>query len=179
LGADVVGEARGRINDQALFRFLVEGRHSQAEAARHFGVTEAAVSKRVKKLRLNMARHVGLERARDVADRGLDVVAELHRLNREISSELDWALSEARRPDGDRKGLQAVVVDLAGEVRKQLSLQLDILRALTDVRAIADFQKEVLDAIGEVAPDTRATIIERLVARRALRSALHGPAAGP
>lgn len=169
---------RAKIDDQALYRLLAEEGHSQKDAAAYFGVTEAAVSKRVKTLNLNLSRHVGLERAKEVADHGLDVVSQLQRINRVIHEELMWALGETRRPGADRKGLQQVVIDLTGEVRKQLHLQLDILRSLYDLRAVAAFQQEVLDAIGEVAPETRRAIIQRLHERRALRSALSFPHPG-
>ena len=33
--------------------------------------------------------------------------------------------------------------------------QLEILRSLYDVRGVIEFQKEILDAIGEIAPETR------------------------
>lgn len=169
---------RAKIDDQALYRLLVEEDRSQREAAAYFGVTEAAISKRVKALNLNLSRHVGLERAKEVADHGLNVASQLQRINRVIQEELTWALGEARKPGADRKGLQHVVIDLTGEVRKQLHLQLDILRSLYDLKAVAAFQQEVLDAIGEVAPETRQAIIRRLHERRALRSAISFPHAG-
>ena len=168
-------QARGRIDDEVLYQLLMERGYSQRQAADYFGVSEAAVSKRVKALNLNLSRHVGLERAKDVADHGLDVVNQLQRINRVISTELDWAQREARQPGADRKGLQGVIVDLAGEVRKQLGFQLDVLRSLYDFKAAAEFQGEVLHAIGEVSPDTRQAIIQRLTERRALRSALALP----
>ena len=84
-----------RINDQDLYRLLVEEGHSQREAADYFGVTEAAISRRVKNLNLNLTRHVGLERAKDVADHGLNVVEQLQGINRVIRDELEWA---RRRP---------------------------------------------------------------------------------
>src|SRR5712691_5319425 len=169
---------RGKIDDQALYRLLVEEGRSQREAASYFGVTEAAISKRVKALRLNLSRHVGLERAKDVAEHGLDVVAQLQTINEAILGELDWALRAAREPGADRKGLQSVIVDLGGEIRKQLGFQLEVLRSLFDFKAAAEFQQEVLDAIGEASPETRQAIIKRLTEGRALRSALGLPSGG-
>jgi len=60
------------------------------------------------------------------------------------------------------------------EIRGQLSLQLEIYRALydNDMAAVAEFQKEVLTSIGEVAPDVRNQIIFNLQKRRAIRSTL-------
>ena len=161
-----------KIDDQVLYRLLVEEGRSQQEAAAHFRVSDAAVSKRVKALNIHLSRHVGLERAKEVADRGLDVVHQLQGVNDVIQEELSWAVEEAREPGADRKGLQQVIIDLTGEIRKQLRFQLEILRSLYDMRGAAEFQKEVLDAIGEVSPETRQAIIQRLVERRALRSAV-------
>lgn len=169
---------RGKIDDGMLHRLLVEEGRSQRAAAAYFGVTEAAVSKRVKALRLNLTRYVGLERAKEVADRGLDVIAQLQQINKAVQGELQWALAEAQKPDAERRGLQEVIVDLTAEVRKQLGLQVEIVRSLYDLRAVAEFQQEVLDAIGEVSPETRQRIIARLQEARALRTAVSLPGAG-
>src|SRR5512135_276360 len=99
----------GRINDQKLCQLLVEDGRTQKQAAVHSGASEAAVSKRLKKLRWNLTQHVGLERVREVADRGLDVFAQLQAINRTIREELAWAVDAARQPAGDRKGLQQVI----------------------------------------------------------------------
>jgi hypothetical protein len=73
------------------------------------------------------------------------------------------------------------------EIREQLKLQIDIMKTLHDVTAIAEFQKEVLTVIGEAnkSPcceaevvcgkcrqkiDLRSLIIEKLKQARALRA---------
>jgi len=167
---------RKAIEDQTLYRLLVEKGYSQRQAADYFGVTEAAVSQAVKRLHLNLNRHVGMERAKEVADHGLNVIAQLQSINQTIREELQWATQEAKREGADRKGLQNTIVDLAGEVRKQLGFQLEVLRSLYDFEAAAEFQQEVLHAIEEVSPETRQAIIQRLAERRALRSTLALPA---
>ena len=55
-----------------------------------------------------------------------------------IQKELRWAVEEARKPQGDRKGLQQVIIDLTGEVRKQLRFQVEIVRSLYDMRGVMD-----------------------------------------
>ncbi len=57
---------RRKIDDQVLYRMLVEEGQTQSEVAAYFGVSEAAVSKRVKALNFHLNRHVGLERAKEV-----------------------------------------------------------------------------------------------------------------
>ena len=80
---------RGKIDDQTLYHLLVEKGYNQRQAADHFGVTEAAISKRVKALQLNLSRHVRLERASDVANHGLDVVNQLKQINKVVLGELE------------------------------------------------------------------------------------------
>jgi hypothetical protein len=48
------------------------------------------------------------------------------------------------------------------EIRAQLNLQLEIFKTLYDYKAVAEFQREVLTAIREVAPDVRNRIIQNL-----------------
>ena len=168
-------QRRSGIDEKELYRLLVEDGYSQRKAADYFSVTEAAVSKAVKRLNLNLHRHVGMERAKEVADHGLDVVNQLQGINRVIRQELKWATEEAQREGVDRKGLHGAIVDLASEVRKQLGFQLEILRSLYDFQAAAEFQQEVLNAIGKVSPEARQAIIQRLAERRALRSTLALP----
>src|SRR5215470_2267257 len=166
-------ESKRKIDDEVLYRMLVEEGRSQQETAKFFGVTEAAVSKRVKALNINLSRHVGLERAKEVTDCGLNVAHQLQGINDVIQEELKWAVEEARKPGAERKALEQTIIDLTGEIRKQLRFQLEVIRSLYDIRGVAEFQKEVLDAIGEVSPEVRQAIVQRLVAKRALRSALN------
>ncbi len=166
-----------RIDDAKLFSLLVERRLSQAEAARLFGVSEAAVSKRVRLLGLNRHRRsAGVAHIDAATDQGLDLVGQLRRLNEQINAELEWALAEARTPGGNRKDLQDTIVRLASEVRKQLAFALDVLQALHDMDEVKRFKEEVLDVIGRVAPEARAEIVRGLAARRALRGAVSLPA---
>ena len=166
-------ESKRKIDDEVLYRMLVEEGRSQKEAAIFFGVTEAAISKRVKNLDMHLSRHVGLERAKEVADYGLNIAQQLQGINDVIQKELKWAVEEARKPGAERKALEQTIIDLTGEIRKQLRFQLEVIRSLYDIRGVAEFQKEVLDAIGEASPEVRQAIVQRLVAKRALRSALN------
>jgi hypothetical protein len=58
------------------------------------------------------------------------------------------------------------------EIRGQLKLQLEIFQALYDMQAVAEFQREVLEAIGDASPETRDRIIHNLKEKRAIRSTL-------
>jgi hypothetical protein len=58
------------------------------------------------------------------------------------------------------------------EIRGQLRLQLEIFQTLYDMKAVEEFQREVLSAIGEASPEVRNAIIGRLNQKRAIRSAI-------
>jgi hypothetical protein len=61
------------------------------------------------------------------------------------------------------------------EIREQLRLQFEMMKALYDMENVAAFQDEVLTAIGEVAPDVRKQIIENLRKRGAIRKVIECP----
>ena len=58
------------------------------------------------------------------------------------------------------------------EIRGQLKLQLEIFQCLYDMKAVQEFQEEVLTAIGEASPDVRNRIILQLDQKRFIRSAI-------
>src|SRR5208283_387103 len=51
--------------------------------------------------------------------------------------------------------------------------QIEIFQVLFDMKAVKQFQAEVLEVIGSVATEARDEIIRRLTERNALRSTLH------
>ena len=160
--------AATKVSDDALRAYLEVG-HSQADAARHFGVSEPAIYQRLKRMRRLTSRLVALERANEVVDEKLSATARLERVQQVIDEELAWAVQEARREGGDRGALADVILKLAGEVRQQLGLQLAISRTLVDLRIVKEFHDTVVEAIHEESPETARRIVARLKARRALR----------
>ena len=144
--------AKPRVNPNELQHFLGGG-HTQADAARHFGVSEAAVSQRVQKLRIATSKVVALERAGEVVDQKLDANARLQNVQRVIDEELRWAVDQAQQPGADRAALQDTVLRLAAEVRQQLGLQLTISRTLIDLKVVREFQRSVVEVIAEESPD--------------------------
>jgi Zn-dependent peptidase ImmA (M78 family) len=121
--------ARPKLDPDALHAYLEAG-HTQAEAARRFGVSEAAIHQRLKRMRVLTSQVVALEKAREVVEEKLSATARLEKVQQVIDEELTWATREARRKGDDRAALQDVVLKLAGEVRQQLGLQLAISRTL-------------------------------------------------
>ena len=160
--------ARLKVPDGDLRSYLEAG-HTQAQAARRFGVSEPAIHQRLKRMRRLTSRLVALERANDVLDEKLSATARLERVQRVIDEELGWAVQEARREGGDRMALADVILKLAGEIRQQLGLQLSISRTLVDLRIVKEFHETVVEAIREESPETARRIVARLKERRALR----------
>jgi len=115
--------ATHKLDPEALRRFL-EADRSQAQAARHFGVSEAAISQQVRKLRLATSKIVALEKASVLVEEKLSASAQLAHAQRVILEQLKrgGADDSARRRSGqtDRHHRQAdhggqTRVDLAGE----------------------------------------------------------------
>jgi hypothetical protein len=166
--------AQTKVSDDALLAYMDAG-HTQAYAARHFGVSEAAIHQRLKRLRRRTSQVVALEKAGEVVDQKLSATARLDHVQQVIGEELEWAVQQARQDGADRTGLADVILKLAGEVRQQLGLQLAISRTLVDLRVVKEFQETVLDAIAQESPETAHRIIARLKERRALRPSANLP----
>ena len=163
-----------KVDPDELRRLIANGR-SQSAAAKHFGVSEAAISQRVRKLRIDTTKVVALERAREVVDQRLEATQRLARVQRIIDDELRWAVEQAKQPEADRHALQDTILKLTAEVRQQLGLQLSITRTLVDLRVVREFQRTVFEVISEESPDVARRIVARLKERRALRQSAELP----
>ncbi len=161
--------AKPRIDPTELQRVLDSG-YSQADAAREFGVSQAAISQRVQKLRIATSKVVALERAGEVVDQKLDANARLQRVQLVIDEELAWAVAQAQQPGADRAKLQDTILRLAAEIRQQLGLQLNISRTLLDLKVVREFQRSVVEVIAEESPEVARRVVARLKERRALRA---------
>ena len=178
-----------------LSQMLQSGK-SQRQCAKVFGVTEGAISQVKKELKVNVVKSVALENAHRVVTKNLNTVEQLQKINDNANELLDLLMRWNR---GDEEALQVLesqvrkvkirgseeeitayrfkdprelALKAMAEIRGQLKLQLDIFQTLYDLTAVAEFQKEVLHAIGEADPETRKRIISALQARRAIRSTL-------
>jgi len=180
---------KAKIDKVQLSRMLRQGK-PQSEIAQVFGVSEGAVSKMKKALKINITRTVALESAHRVAEDHLDAVSQLRKINDRANTILDDLMEKIKQEKGTadrKKDLREVALKSMAEIRNQLTLQLDIMKTLHDVTAIAEFQKEVLTVIGEANQssccqkevvcvkcgqkvDLRSLIITKLKAARALRS---------
>jgi hypothetical protein len=151
--------ANGKIDKLKLSQLLRSGK-SGKDCAKVFGVTEGAISQARKELNIAVVKSVALETAHQVVDRNLNAVDQLLNINRKANTLLEVAI-QANDHDTTLKAMR--------EIRGQLELQLEIFKTLYDIQAVADFQREVLTAIGEVDSGVRNLIINRLKEGRALR----------
>jgi hypothetical protein len=152
-----------KIDLRKLEILLREEGKSRAECAEFFGVSTTAISQARKKLTAAVTKYTSTEIAPQVADKWLNTIDQLQKINREANRLLD-TLEDAPETK----------IRVMSEIRGQLKLQLDIMQALYDVRAAEEFQKEVLDTIAEVDPNVRDEILHRLEQKRVVRSAVSG-----
>ena len=147
--------------DRVKLSQLLRAGKPQREIAQVFGVTEGAVTKAKKELNISVIKNVALENAGRVVDKHLNAVDQLQKINDEANRLLDEI---EQSPE--------TKIKLMSEIRGQLKLQLEIFSVLHDMRAVQQFQQEVLSAIGEASPEVRNEIIEQLNKKRAIRTAI-------
>ncbi len=186
---------KNRIDDNQLLQLIRNG-DTVTEAARKIGVCKAAVSRRLKALKVAINRNVALRAAHKIVDREINALDQLQKINRDANELLDLLMRWNRGEDAALQILesQARKIKVRGheeeiseyrfkdprelalkamqEIRGQLKLQLEIFQALFDMRAVQQFQAEVLEVIASVSTEARDEIIRRLTERNALRSAL-------
>ena len=147
--------------DRVKLNQMLRAGKPQREIAQVFGVTESAISKAKKELRITVVKNVALENAHRVVDKNLNAIDQLYKINEAANKLLDEL---EQKPDLKLRAM--------AEIRNQLRLQLDIFQSLYDMKAVQEFQDEVLTAIGEASPDVRDKIIRSLNEKRAIRSAV-------
>ena len=144
--------------DKVKLNHLLKSGKSQREIAQVFDVTESAISKAKKELNLCVVKNVALENAHNIVSRELDAVGQLYKINEEANRLLD-----------ELEGKPALKLKIMAEIRGQLRLQLEIFQALYDMKAVQEFQTEVLQTIGEIDQNVRDKIIDKLNQKRAIR----------
>ena len=183
-----------KIDFNVLNRLVTEGK-STTDIAKYFSCTPGAVSQAKKKLKISVVKNVVLESAHKVVDKNLDAIGQLQKINKaanqlldelmgkeKVVQELATVVNKINEGNPDVKEITKLVKQIISdkytalqackEIRGQLSLQLEIFKALHDAEAVAEFQQEVLSTIAEVSPKVRNDIIKRLKERRALRSSV-------
>jgi len=187
--------AKPKVDIHKLSQMLRAGK-SVKHCAKHFNVTPGAISQHKKNLNIAVVKNVALENAHRVVDKNLNAVDQLQKINGHANELLDLCMKWI---NGDDEALQVlesqvrtvrvgkdkvpvsgykfkdpreIALKAMGEIRGQLKLQLEIFQTLYDMKAVQEFQQEVLTAIGETSIDVRDAIIRRLTEKRAIRSAV-------
>jgi hypothetical protein len=151
---------QSKIDIVMLNQMLTSGKSVKA-CAKYFSVTSSAISQAKKNLSAAVVKNVALENAHRVVGKNLDAIDQLQKINREANLLLDEL---EQTPELNLK--------IMAEIRGQLRLQLDIFATLYDMKAVEEFQKEVLNTIGEASSEVRNEIVRRLGQKRAIRSAI-------
>ena len=154
-----------KIDEVKLSQLFRSGK-SQRECAQVFSVTESAISHAKKKLNIAVIKSVSLENAHRVVDKNLNAVDQLQKINDQANKIINDLSESSDRADRE------LILKACREVQNQLRLQLEIFQTLYDMKAVQSFQNEVLTAIGEVEPDVRNRIIQRLNEKHAIRRSI-------
>ncbi len=173
-----------KIDPVKLRRYLRAGK-SQRQIAQIFGVSDAAVSMRIKDLNVNVAKATQMEHAHAVILDTLDCVGQLHKLNLDSNFLLDllmaWVRGEEHAVEllkshqklGARfEDPKSLALRVMREIQAQLKLQIDILNSVANFEAVADFQREMIGLIGEMDLEMKKKFVSRLREKRAIRSAV-------
>jgi predicted transcriptional regulator len=186
-----------KINDRQLFKLIDKEGFSQSAAAKELGVSRQAVSKRLQELRGKTTKVVVTKKVDQIVDRKIDAMEQLQKINEYANELLDLLMRWNRGEDEALQILESQVrkvkvgsgdvefvkqykfkdprelaIKAMGEIRGQLKLQLEIFQALFSLQAAEEFQRIVLEIIGEVSPDVRSKIIQRINSERAIRGAV-------
>jgi hypothetical protein len=177
---------------------LVRQGNGVSQIAKKMGVTKGAISKKLKALNVAVTKDVSLHHAGDIVERKIDAIEQLQKINDYANELLDLLMRWNRGDEvaiqvlesqvarkkvrvGDKeefvqqykfKDPRELAIKAMQEIRGQLNLQLDIFKTLYDMAAVAEFQKEVLEAIGNASPELRDQIVRNLQKGRVVRSTL-------
>ena len=175
---------------------LVREGNGVSQIARKLGVSKGAVSKAIKKLNIGITKDVALHHAGEIVEKKINAIEQLQTIN-DYANELLDLLMRWNRGDGEAlqilesqvrkvrvrgseeevteykfKDPRELALKAMQEIRGQLNLQLEIFKTLYDLQAGAEFQREVLEAIGKASPEIRNEIIHNLQKAKAIRSTL-------
>ena len=183
--------------DIAELRELHANGMRAVDIAKHFGVGKSAITWHFKHLKIAATRNVVVEQAPKIVKKSINAIEQLQKINRDANEILDLVMRWNR---GEPKALQALehqvkrikigeneelsVVEVKfkdprelalkamAEIRNQLSLQLEILQTLHDIKVVAEFQEVLIETLGKTSPELRDDFLARFNEREALERAL-------
>jgi predicted transcriptional regulator len=185
-----------KINENKMLYLIDEEKLNQSQAAKVLGVSRQAVSKRLQEIRGRTTRIIATKKVEQVVDRKIDSMGQLQKINSDANEILDLLMRWSR---GDKEALQILesqvryvtvngqeepvkeykmkdprelALKAMAEIRNQLGLQVKIFQALYSLQEVEEFQKTVVEVLGEVSPEMRNEFVRRLNAKRSVRAAL-------
>lgn len=168
---------------------LIQGEKlSQKEAAARLGVSEAAVSQRLKRVGVAVNRHVAMFAAGEAVARQLTTAEQLEAIGGQVRAllgmidlvlngdqaapEVAEARGKLRRLAGPGRDMSKFLIELLGELRKQLEFDFNMRKEVYSLRQVEDFQRIVMEEIKAADPEVAQRISRRLVEVQATRSSL-------
>lgn len=181
-----------KIDKEKMWELIKAGKND-VEIAKVFGCTKQAVLAQRKKLNVSIVKVSSLETAHRIVEKELDVVTQLNTINQHTNAILTDLLAKINKEKTKTldiegvKDLRGLALDAIKENRMQLSFQMEIFKVLADYKVMQEFQKEVLDTVGNANKcpscgediachkcgakvDLRAGLIGKLKASKALRA---------
>jgi len=166
-----------KVDKDELYQLLAQGK-SVTECARHFGVNHAVISRWKKRFGTIVAMDVQLASASRFIDEHLNTVAQLQKVNQDAHELLDLCMRWVRGDDGAIQVLESQVrkvrvgtgedaewvkefkfkvpreIALAAmkRIESQLRLQNETLALLANMKAVKEFQEDVIHILKEVCP---------------------------
>lgn len=175
-----------KVDIDRLLAMIKQGK-SQKECAIELGVSEATISKHLKKARRALNRNIALFSAGTGLDTHINYLHDLAMLQKQTKDMLDMVYSllneedtknyfEARaklqRLIGEKGSLQSLMLGLSAELRKQLQFSFDIDRITNDLEKIKKVQQVILETIQKTDLETARKIVAELVRLKIIRSSL-------
>ncbi len=144
------------------------------EISKQMKVTKGAVSRRLKSLKIGIAKDLTLRSASNIVNHEIDCMAQLRKVNDSINRELDFIEGTIQGALGEeREKLQKQRLEHISEIRKEISLFVDISLSLFSTMEVARFQQIVIQEIGNVSPETKDRILHALNQRRLIGSTIN------
>lgn len=183
-----------KIDKEKMWELIKAGKND-VEIAKVFGCKKQAVFAQRKKLNVSIVKVSSLETAHRIVEKELDVVTQLNKINKHTNTILSDLLAKINKKQTKTldiegvKDLRGLALDAIKENRMQLSFQMEIFKTLADYKVMQDFQREVLDTVGNANKcpkcgkdlnceacgaeiDLRAALIGKLKASKALRASV-------
>lgn len=171
-----------KFEDSKLKKLVAQG-FTVNQIAEKFGVSGVAIRKRLKELEIIVSRDTALNpaTAQRIADGSFDAaerLMEIHTSAMDTLKKLENVFNGHADPStlepllGGKVAPSELYHKMLAEVRKQLSLCLDIYKAMADMREVMEFQRIVLEEIKAESRDCQARIVNRLVKQQHIASSI-------